>query len=95
MCGVERFGDLDPIFSYLMHPPHLPGYNLAPCFSTCWCHGSHLAPYSLLLFIFLNFDLRVQYLLICKVTKWAICLKHFWYKLKDNGCLKEKHLCDY
>lgn len=43
----------------------------------------------------LNFDLRVQDLLIFKVTKWAICLKHFWYKLKDNGCLKEKYLCDY
>ena len=45
--------------------------------------------------VVLNFDLRVQNLLIFSVTKWVVCLQHLWYKLKDNGRFKEKPSGDY
>ena len=45
--------------------------------------------------VVLHFDLRVHNLLIFSVTKWAVCLQHFWYKLKDNGHFKEKPSGDY
>jgi len=45
--------------------------------------------------VVLNFDLRIQNLLIFSVTKWAVCLQHLWYKLKDNGHFKEKPSGDY